>query len=137
MPDGWDGRLEQVWFVGAHTNVGGGYKDSHLSDIALLWMVERARTCGLDFDAAYLDWFVTAEPRHSGWIGDELKGPYRLLGRAERAVTEDAARRLAVHDTVAQRWNDPSLGYRPAHLRHLAARLGRPSDPPGGRDGGR
>jgi uncharacterized protein (DUF2235 family) len=34
--------LEQVWFAGSHSNVGGGYKDAGLSDIALLWMVDRA-----------------------------------------------------------------------------------------------
>ena len=27
--------VEQVWFVGAHSNVGGGYKESGLSDMAL------------------------------------------------------------------------------------------------------
>ena len=35
-------RLEQVWFAGAHANVGGGYADNQLSDIPLLWMLDRA-----------------------------------------------------------------------------------------------
>lgn len=34
-------RVEQVWFPGCHANVGGGYPDSGLSDISLLWMAER------------------------------------------------------------------------------------------------
>ena len=34
--------LEQVWFAGAHTNVGGGYDDCGLSDIAFLWMAAKA-----------------------------------------------------------------------------------------------
>jgi uncharacterized protein (DUF2235 family) len=34
--------LEQVWFAGVHSNVGGGYPDSGLSDIAFLWMVAKA-----------------------------------------------------------------------------------------------
>src|SRR3954471_2178106 len=42
-------RLEQVWFTGVHCDVGGGYRDPGLSEIALLWMVERARECGLAF----------------------------------------------------------------------------------------
>src|SRR4051812_7386675 len=42
-------RLEQVWFTGVHCNVGGGYRDPGLSEIALLWMVERARECELAF----------------------------------------------------------------------------------------
>ena len=34
-------QIEQVWFAGSHANVGGGYPDSGLSDVALLWMAER------------------------------------------------------------------------------------------------
>lgn len=40
-------RIEQVWFRGAHSNVGGGYANSRLSDCALTWMVTRARSAGL------------------------------------------------------------------------------------------
>jgi hypothetical protein len=42
-------RLEQVWFTGAHSDVGGGYPETGLSNIPLLWMIDRARECGLDF----------------------------------------------------------------------------------------
>jgi len=34
-------RVEEVWFPGAHSNVGGGLKDCTLSDIALHFMVSR------------------------------------------------------------------------------------------------
>jgi uncharacterized protein (DUF2235 family) len=44
-------QLEQVWFTGVHCDVGGGYLEHQLSDIALLWMVERAKSCGLSFDS--------------------------------------------------------------------------------------
>lgn len=43
--------VEQVWFAGSHANVGGGIKDSALSDIALLWMAERmSQTTDLAID---------------------------------------------------------------------------------------
>jgi uncharacterized protein (DUF2235 family) len=42
-----DQRVEQRWFVGAHCNVGGGYVEHELSDIALRWMQEKAQECGL------------------------------------------------------------------------------------------
>ena len=42
--------LEQLWFAGVHSDVGGGYSDPGLAEIPLLWMVERARECGLAFD---------------------------------------------------------------------------------------
>ena len=36
------GRIKQVWFPGVHSNVGGGYRDTGLSDLALDWMVKEA-----------------------------------------------------------------------------------------------
>lgn len=36
-----DQNVEQVWFAGAHSNVGGSYADCRLSDIAFDWMVRR------------------------------------------------------------------------------------------------
>ncbi|NKY44120.1 DUF2235 domain-containing protein [Nocardia cerradoensis] len=48
-PTGAD-RVQQVWFEGVHTDIGGGYADSRLSDITLRWMVDQARRAGLSFD---------------------------------------------------------------------------------------
>lgn len=47
-------KVKQVWFTGIHSNVGGGYADTGLSDNALLWMVEQAKQHGLQFSDAYL-----------------------------------------------------------------------------------
>lgn len=44
-------RVEQVWFSGVHCDVGGGYPEPALAEIALLWLVDRARECGLEFAA--------------------------------------------------------------------------------------
>lgn len=51
-----NGRIvEQVWFAGSHSNIGGGYDRSGLADLALLWMMARVREhTGLDFDDAYI-----------------------------------------------------------------------------------
>jgi uncharacterized protein (DUF2235 family) len=37
--------LTQMWFAGAHADVGGGYPDTRLSDIALNWMADEASKC--------------------------------------------------------------------------------------------
>lgn len=39
--------MKEVWFAGAHSNVGGGFVDSGLSDIALEWMLSEAIKQGL------------------------------------------------------------------------------------------
>jgi uncharacterized protein (DUF2235 family) len=44
-----DSRLEQVWFPGVHSNVGGGYPQQGLSLVALDWMITRAAAAGLQF----------------------------------------------------------------------------------------
>jgi hypothetical protein len=36
------GRMQQVWFTGMHSDVGGGYPDESLSYVSLLWMMEEA-----------------------------------------------------------------------------------------------
>jgi hypothetical protein len=43
--------VEQVWFAGVHSNVGGGYVDRGLSDLALVWMMaEVQERTGLRFN---------------------------------------------------------------------------------------
>jgi len=51
------GRIKQVWFPGVHSDIGGGYAESGLSDLALAWMVDEATTIpnGLVVDRTKLD----------------------------------------------------------------------------------
>jgi uncharacterized protein (DUF2235 family) len=46
---GADQKLEQRWFVGAHCNVGGGYRSDPLAQIPLAWLQEKATCAGLQF----------------------------------------------------------------------------------------
>ncbi|MFM7169037.1 MAG: DUF2235 domain-containing protein, partial [Planctomycetaceae bacterium] len=51
-----DGSILQVWFAGAHSNVGGGFADTGLSDIALDWMIRQLTSNhGLLLKAIQLD----------------------------------------------------------------------------------
>jgi uncharacterized protein (DUF2235 family) len=43
-------RYEQKWFPGVHSDVGGGYKQTGLSDCALSWMAECAARHGFNAD---------------------------------------------------------------------------------------
>ncbi|MET0865801.1 MAG: DUF2235 domain-containing protein [Nakamurella sp.] len=45
------GQIRQVWFRGAHSDVGGGYQENGLSSITLKWMINEAKGCGLVFNA--------------------------------------------------------------------------------------
>ena len=55
-----DPRVKQVWFEGAHSDVGGGYAQTGLSDTALLWMAREAHVAGLVFDAELLGTYVNS-----------------------------------------------------------------------------
>jgi uncharacterized protein (DUF2235 family) len=47
--------VEQVWFAGAHSNIGGGFRRAGLSDLALIWMIARlGELTDLEFDDEYI-----------------------------------------------------------------------------------
>ena len=55
QPDLWRGKpaqgqtIQQVWFAGVHSNIGGSYRNNGLSNITLKWLVDRAMTHDLEF----------------------------------------------------------------------------------------
>jgi uncharacterized protein (DUF2235 family) len=77
--------LKQVWFVGFHGDVGGGYPEteSGLSKIALRWMLREAEAAGLLVDAVRRDAAIAAGqgPDPDGQMHDELAAHlyWRLL----------------------------------------------------------
>jgi uncharacterized protein (DUF2235 family) len=123
QPDG-VGRqqLEQVWFCGTHSNVGGGYADARLAEIALEWLVEKARACGLGIDA------LSTNPGPRGRIVESRTGFYRLIPKYYRPIADPAvAGRTceSLHPSVALRYR--AERYRPPNLeayydRHPAER---------------
>jgi uncharacterized protein (DUF2235 family) len=50
-------RISQVWFVGVHCDIGGGYSRDGLAHHALIWMMERAKVYGLEYLPVQQDWF--------------------------------------------------------------------------------
>ena len=68
--------LEQVWCAGVHANVGGGYEDSGLSDVALGWMLDRAESSGLALDRGAID--PPLSPDAMGVLRESRLGVYRL-----------------------------------------------------------
>ncbi|MFM9963798.1 MAG: DUF2235 domain-containing protein [Planctomycetaceae bacterium] len=48
-------NIHQVWFAGMHSNVGGGYPQDQMAYASLLWMLEKAKGCGLVFDPTLVD----------------------------------------------------------------------------------
>jgi uncharacterized protein (DUF2235 family) len=104
--------LGQSWFAGVHTNVGGGYEDTGLSDITLHWMAARAKARGLALDPR---WRARVRPDEFGELRDSRTGIYRLLGKAVRPIGEQAKGFERLHQSpVARMERDPAT-YEPAN----------------------
>lgn len=102
-PEGYEGRVEQVWFSGTHGDVGGqldGYEPARpLANIPLVWMLERAQACGLPLPEGWAQRYAQ-DPRAP------MLGTFRGYGkwfitRRTRAKLQDPSERL--HDSVALR----------------------------------
>ncbi len=114
-PDNAD-RIQQVWFSGVHSDVGGGYPERHLSDIALKWMCEQASSNG---------W--REKPDHGHVLNPDPtqaihSSAYKLFGKelgVEERLTLSGTK---VHSSVLEKISADS-GYDPVALKkHLSSR---------------
>jgi uncharacterized protein (DUF2235 family) len=108
-----DQVLEQVWFPGVHSDVGGGYPEAGLSDIALQWMLEKAQSCNLDFDN------IALNPNPLAAMHETYKGFYTLQHKLNRPIDKvepnEGNTNESLHLSVLERYkNDKS--YRPKNL---------------------
>ena len=101
-------RIEEIWFAGAHTNVGGGSGDNKLSDIALRFMVNRALEHGICFKP---EWACKLEDDASGpewplwsvwpkWFTRRIRvegGEPKALPRIHKSVFKRQASGIVYH----------------------------------------
>jgi len=146
-------NLQQLWFSGVHSDVGGGYPkaDGGLWRVAFQWMLGEAITAGLRVNQTRLDEVLKdppaqpwAEPQHESltwawwpaeffpkWRRKLSRGDARVirfgLGR-HRSLPENAC----LHDSVLQRLAAPSVPMWPPSVRSPKPGLPRraPYDPP-------
>ena len=100
--------IEQVWFAGVHSDVGGYYDEAELSDIALRWMLRKALDCGLDLkdrQFAHVKDAYTRKPHNS------LRWFWLLLGWWWRKIPPGAK----IHVSVQKRMG-AGIGYKPRNL---------------------
>lgn len=60
-------KLEQVWFSGVHSNVGGGYPKQGMSYVPLHWMMSKAKKRGLHFKTDALE-----DARQAADVNDKM-----------------------------------------------------------------
>jgi uncharacterized protein (DUF2235 family) len=111
-------NMEQRWFAGVHSNVGGGYSDCGLSNLALDWMIRKAQGAGLCFNDPPL---IHTRPQDNGELMNSLSFFYRLSGARWRDVKPgDETGNQKVDESVSERWKDERRKYRPPNLKAWA-----------------
>jgi uncharacterized protein (DUF2235 family) len=102
-------NLEQVWFTGAHSDVGGGYPETGLSDIALEWMIEKASNTGLSIQKP-----DNLKPDYSGTLHNSKTAMYFLDKEYFRPIIlGDETLKASLNPSVTQRMNDKNCNYKP------------------------
>jgi uncharacterized protein (DUF2235 family) len=102
-PEGFQGRAEQVWFPGTHPDVGGQVAmrpaARGLSNIALVWMLEKAEGHGLGLRDGWADDYPTEALAPS--MGMNFGFGWLFRNRRRRRVGRDLSE--SVHPSVAAR----------------------------------
>lgn len=106
-------KMEQVWFAGVHSNIGGGYEDTGLSDIAFLWMKHKAEAAGLAFDEKWIT--ENIHPEALGELRDSKTGLYKLAGDYHRPIGAKLGGNESVHPETITRY-EGDTSYRPEKL---------------------
>jgi uncharacterized protein (DUF2235 family) len=112
------GRIDQVWFAGVHSNVGGGYPKQGMSLVALEWMLYQARDAGLTIQPLDLEMIAG----HAS-VDDKLYDPraglgifYRWKPRNITAYYRSGTPRPRIHVSVFERIAHGTDDYAPGNL---------------------
>ncbi len=113
--------VEQVWFTGCHSDIGGGTEgDDGLADLTLWWMQQRARHHGLGFEDE-------APPRDHRWttapIHESRTGIFKLAPAQDRPLGAVDPQHERAASPAAERL-DLDDSYRPPQLEAYLARGG-------------
>jgi len=129
-----DSRIEQVWFAGSHSNVGGGYEKQGLSLVTLDWMMRQAQHKGglrlLASDRALY--------REHANVDDKLYDPragtgilYRWLPRDMEAICARRGVPVLIHMSALERLAHGTGDYAPGNIAPEAKVVITHADDPG------
>jgi uncharacterized protein (DUF2235 family) len=135
--------VQEVWFTGVHSDVGGSYPEteSQLSKLALRWMLCEAELAGLRLDQQRMSdvlgqatHYVQPDPltlnqheslRGAWWIAEfwpKIVHAKTVRGTWKKSIHVNLGRRRwiaansLIHQSVEKRLQSPALDYRPANL---------------------
>ncbi|NOQ89103.1 MAG: hypothetical protein GQ550_09285 [Gammaproteobacteria bacterium] len=112
-------NVEQVWFAGMHSNVGGGYEREGMAGVALHWMVNRAQHHGLVFEPNELQEIYSTCHVHGRMYNsrDGFGFLYRYHPREIEQLCKDKLQgKIKIHRSVIERMNHRTANYAPGFI---------------------
>ncbi|MDW7692049.1 DUF2235 domain-containing protein [Flammeovirgaceae bacterium SG7u.111] len=97
--------IEQAWFAGVHSDVGGWYTETGLSDIALGWMMDKAQAAGLKLKDG---WEKKLKQDCHCKSHESREGFWKVWKAVMRQIPENSL----IHKSVVDRMNK-NPAYRP------------------------
>lgn len=91
--------LEQRWFAGVHSNVGGGYPNEGLSNIALRWIMQKADDIGMAFEPKWKE----AAPVEKPWT---LVNSRSLIFRLTPSYIREISSLADIDESVHERMKE-------------------------------
>lgn len=125
-------NVSQVWFAGSHQNITGGLPSSQLSDIPLLWMINKAASFGLCFKDdqvlmesnadAFGKMALLPSPAWPKSMIDKRLRMSRPVGRANSLFSRAGMLKTEkLHLSVEQRINSQFIDYSPEPLSRMVS----------------
>ena len=105
-------RIEEIWFPGVHSDVGGGYGNRDLADITLRFMGNRLK----EREVRLLSPENTLAPDPAGKIHDHEGSP--MPKEQRKILVKGATRKVRIHQSALER-RDRRSDYRPAELERM------------------
>ena len=112
-----DGQtIEQVWFAGDHSDIGGGHRERGLSDITLAWMIAKAKHNGLVFKAGYEQTLTPDSHDYLHNPRERIKKWFYRKKLREIKPNKQSILYESVFDRILSKSNRPNPEYRPQNL---------------------
>lgn len=110
----WDAKegldIQQVWFPGVHADVGGGYKEAGLSNIAMHWIIREAQAAGLNLVPGRVKAVADAADPLAVMHDERRAQPMYKLRDLKGPFVRDITGPL--HISAKLRWEADAQGYR-------------------------
>jgi hypothetical protein len=112
-PAGWTGTLQQAWFAGVHSDVGGVLHARWSRERSLALDGGEGEGLGLEFDNSFLQHY---RPCFNSVLHDSMSTMYKAMGQLVRPMGQGGGNGEVIHQSALDRLGLAAIEYRPPNL---------------------